>query len=239
MMFSKALIFLSLITLMNYEIKYPFLQARPPNSNIYADSSTIGNKNISVIERTPNLAYTVRNLEELEERSEFIFKAKLNRNLKNLVDNDINESGEIHSSLGMTLSSFHILEVYKGDIKPNSDIDILEPFYRDESTIDELRKDNHGNLVSKKNTIHVLYFYIPCTTESEYILFLNEPEENIYEITLLDKGKYTVPKNNIRYSNIDDMTPEVLEVSKISPIEYSREYRRIYMEVIKKYVDKS
>ena len=168
-----------------------------------------------------DLLFDAGSLEELEDLSKQIVQGKFRDDAKEDLQGDGNKT-----FYGVTVSSFEITKVYKGDFEVGDVIKVAEQYYVEE-------QDGQQTLVHYGN-------YMPSDVGREYLMFFDNPPENserwkdTYTPLCLDRGRYPVIDAKTRsVADVDNMTNEELNLDTGD----STFYRQLYKDVIEKYMN--
>lgn len=155
-------------------------------------------------------------LEDIEEKSELIVKAKMNGmievgNYDNIYD--------INARITSTLSEIEVTEVFKGDLSVGDRTVVTELFY----------------LMGGQVT--TVEHYVPMEQDEEYLLFLTNWDDESWAINYMGFGKYHFEKESVNHSIQNYQTmKEVRNFQFMS--EYEEEvtlFDTLYEEVHDKY----
>lgn len=136
---------------------------------------------------------------------------------------------------GFTHSSIRVEEVYSGNVKVGDTIALFEPYYVQQ-------RDNQTILSHHEN-------YYPTKTDKSYIWFLSEnagsnydafwglePNKFYYSPLYCERGRYpAIDAASSAPVDVDNMSNRELD---LSPSGSSLAYKKIYREVISKYLTK-
>ena len=125
----------------------------------------------------------------------------------------------------LTVSTFTITDVYKGELKKGDVIEVSE-FY-------------HVETEGGKQILYQMDGYMPIAPGLEFVVFLEKYPilpmdgwENTYTPCCHQLGRYIVPSaNTVSADNIDSMTIQELYLSEESSL-----YRELFEEVAQKYM---
>jgi hypothetical protein len=180
--------------------------------------SSTGNIRVAVV--SGDTLYNPKTLEEVEKLSGYIVKGRL----KNDAKQKLYTPDAKTVIFGVTVSSFEITKVYKGNLKEGDKIPIAERYY----TLEE----NGG-------TTRYELDYAPSISGKEYIFFLNKaPDKNefmrgFYSPVIKETGRYPViTQKDSNFSKRGLMSANELNLVKTEP----STYQKIYNQVIDKYM---
>lgn len=134
-----------------------------------------------------------------------------------------------------TRSSIRVDEVYSGNVKPGDVLSLFEPYY--------ITQSNGASVLTHHEN------YYPTEIGKSYIWFLNErpgtiydpafglePNQNYYALSWCERSRYPTVDITLRSSiDVDNMSNQELD---LSPNGSSYIYKKIYKEVINKYLKK-
>ena len=175
---------------------------------------------VKVAEVSGDMLYNPQTVEELDDLSDCIVRGTLLDDARQKLYSTT--PGVV--TFGVTVSSFEVSKVYKGDLKAGDVIPIAERYYTVEEDGEAVRYE-HG--------------YAPSTPNKEYIFFLiKDPEDHeflggFYSPMVKETGRYPViDKKGRKLSEIETMTAEDLNIiyTKLST------YKNLYKEVIELYM---
>lgn len=176
--------------------------------------------NFKVVVEKGDALYDPQSLEEVEDLAEYIVRGKLLDDAKQKLEQYKSE----FVGFGVTVSSFEISHVYKGNLKEGDKIPIAERYFT-------LEKDGI-------TTRHELG-YAPSVPNQEYIFFLiKAPDKNeflrgFYSPMVKETGRYQViDTNDSVYSRLNLMSANELNLVQEKP----ETYKKIYQQVIEKYM---
>lgn len=168
-----------------------------------------------------DLLFDAGSLEELEDLSKQIVQGKFRDDAKEDLQGDGNKT-----FYGVTVSSFEITKVYKGDFEVGDVIKVGEEYYIDAS-------DGQKTLVHFGN-------YLPSEVGKEYLMFFDNPPEHserwkdTYTPICSEKGRYpVVAPGTVSEADVDNMTNEELNLDTGD----SSLYRQFYKDVIENYMN--
>ena len=168
-----------------------------------------------------DLLFDAGSLEELEDLSKQIVQGKFRDDAKEDLQGDGNKT-----FYGVTVSSFEITKVYKGDFEVGDVIKVGEEYYIDAS-------DGQKTLVHCGN-------YLPSEVGKEYLMFFDNPPEHserwkdTYTPICSEKGRYpVVAPGTVSEADVDNMTNEELNLDTGD----SSLYRQFYKDVIENYMN--
>lgn len=175
---------------------------------------------VKVIVEDGDSLYNPQSLEEVEGLAEYVVRGKLLDDAKQKLD----RHGSTPVFFGVTVSSFEISKVYKGNLKSGDKIQIAERYF----TLEE----------DGITTRHELD-YAPSVPNQEYIFFLikgpdkNEFLRGLYSPMVKETGRYAIltPKDS-NFSKMGLMSANELNLVKTEP----STYQKIYNQVIDKYM---
>ncbi len=180
--------------------------------------SSTGNIRVDVV--SGDTLYNPKTLEEVEKLSGYIVKGHLQNDAKQKLYTPDAKT----VIFGVTVSSFEITKVYKGNLKEGDKIPVAERYY----TLEENGKTTRYELD-----------YAPSIPGQEYIFFLNKaPDKNefmrgFYSPVIKETGRYAVitPKDS-NFSKRELMSANELNLVKTDP----DIYQKMYQQVIDKYM---
>lgn len=177
-------------------------------------------KNIEVAMVKGDSKYNPQTLQEVEDLGDYIVKGRLLDDAKQKLY--CPEPGTV--TFGVTVSSFEITDVYKGNLKEGDKIPIAERYY----TLEEKGEMTRYELG-----------YAPSTPNKEYIFFLSKEDDfneflrGFYTPSVKETGRYPVINTkDSNAPNISSMTAEELNLVATEPTTY----QKIYQQVIDKYM---
>lgn len=164
--------------------------------------------------------FEVSNLSDLEEHTDCIVKGAFYGDSRE----DLQLGSQDQVYFGNTITSFKIIEVYKGDLKPGDSIEIVEPYY-----------------IDKEGNLQIQFNGLPSLKEQEYLLFLCKDKvhgrfEGMYGSLLYETGRYPVIDANTRTLSTGNIPTEKLGIDHEAKREYVDFYKMMYEAVIKKYM---
>ncbi len=175
-----------------------------------------------IINGEVDLAFLIKDLEELESLSDVVIKGKVLPE-SNMVLTDTNTEWVT----GYTKTKIEVSDVFSGDIKVGDIIEVVEPYY--EATI------------NGQTYFITMEGYLPSIVGNEYIWLLvkhdeTSEKEGLYGMYNVLMGRYPVFENYVPYSNakqfsksISNLDFDVLEETNTT------NYRNVYQEVLNKY----
>lgn len=178
------------------------------------------NRNVKSAQIEADVIFSPQTLKEVEEYSTYI--------VQGILLDDASQKLRYYDNLpvfGITVSSFKITKVYKGNLKTGDMIQLGEKYYSVGDGGDEIIY-HFGN-------------YMPSEVGKEYLFFLADHStsgdwwKDIYSPISWEKGRYPVLSENLMdRDSIDSMTNEELNLGK----DDATDYKNIYKEVIAKYM---
>lgn len=157
-------------------------------------------------------------IEDLEERSDNIVKAKMNGMIE--VGNH-DEQSDITARITSTLSEIEITEVFKGDLSIGDKTVVTELFYI-----------MGGQLTT-------IAHYMPMEQDEEYLLFLTNWDGESWALNYMGFGKYHFEKDSLT-----DSIQNYETLSEIRHIQFMSEedeevalYQSLFEEIEQKYND--
>lgn len=191
------------------------LQRTPAVSGLEEIPEMTADAEIRVIDG--DMLYAPTTLKEEDELSDYIVKGRLTDGAKQILERY--EPGTVN--FGVTVSSFKISWVYKGNLNKGDIIPIAERYY----TVEE-----------KGKIVRYELGYAPSLPDKEYIFFLSKAKDD----NAFLRGTYTPSvKETARYPVVD---PSHFDVDSMTAKELNlvvrdvEDYRAIYKEVIRKYM---
>ena len=175
---------------------------------------------VKVVEVEGEMWYDPQTVEELKDLSDYIVKGTLLDDARQKLYSTA--PGVV--TFGVTVSSFEVSKVYKGDLKAGDVIPIAERYY----TVEE-----------DGETVRYELGYAPSVPNEEYIFFLIQDDADheflagLYTPVVKETGRYPVINKKARkLSEIEAMTAEDLNIifTKLST------YKNLYKEVIDLYM---
>ncbi len=177
------------------------------------------NSKVSIV--SGDTLYNPKTLKEVEGLAEYIVKGRLLNDAKQ----KLYRNGSAPVIFGVTVSSFEISKVFKGDLKEGDKIPIAERYY----TLEENGETTRYELD-----------YAPSEPDKEYIFFLIKEKDKrndflygFFTPSVKETGRYPVitPKDS-DFSRVGLMSADELNLVKTEP----DTYQEIYEQVIKKYM---
>lgn len=165
----------------------------------------------------PDTLYAPKTWKEEDELSEYIVRGRLLDDAKQKL---YYYTPKDDASDGITVTSFEISQVYKGNMSPGDVIPLGEDYW----TI-----ERKGKFIRYER-------YEPSSSGKEYILFLRKGEDSIelrkglYLPTIAETGIY--PVVDPAEFDVDSKTAKELNLV----VRQTEDYRAIYKEVIRKYM---
>ncbi len=178
---------------------------------VFADQ--FSDKEIKKVQMWADYVSEMRNEKDLKERAEYIVKATILPESENIYLGKID---------GCTKTKIQINEVYKGDIKLNEVITLMEPYFSYYDEEDDVIYEFHSELYNKSEV------------GKEYIFFLikYESENNtIYGLVNEYYGRYPIPSKERAVVSVEDMKPEDFDLYD----GYIGDYKKIYDEIVNIY----
>lgn len=183
----------------------------------------------------PMPASTLHNpvtLQEIEQESDTIIRGTFLGVIRQEEEYDPNFGTFVY---GFTRSSIRVEEVYSGNVKVGDTIELFEPYYVQQ-------RDNQTILSHHEN-------YYPTKTDKSYIWILSEnqganydafwgfePDKFYYSPLYCERGRYpAIDAASSAPVDVDNMSNRELD---LSPSGSSLAYKKIYREVIGKYLTK-
>nr|WP_319489206.1 hypothetical protein [uncultured Caproiciproducens sp.] len=164
-----------------------------------------------------DMLYAPTTLKEEDKLSDYIVKGRLLDDAKQKLERY--EPGTVN--FGVTVSSFKISWVYKGNLNIGDIIPIAERYY----TVEE-----------KGKIVRYELGYAPSPPDKEYIFFLSKVEDSneflrgTYTPSVKETARYPVVDPS--HFDVDSMTAEQLNLV----VRNVEDYRGIYKEVIRKFM---
>ena len=193
----------------------------PTNTVVPSSLENIpSSKNTKVVVEKGDSYYDPQSLEEVEDLTKYIVRGRILDDAKQKLE----RYGSKYVVFGVTVSSFEISHVYKGDLKEGDKIPIAERYY----TLEE-------NDVTTRFDLD----YAPSVPNHEYIFFLIKDSDNnpflrgFYSPVVKEMGRYPViGTKDSGYSRLNLMTASELNLVQENP----ETYKKIYQQVIDKYL---
>jgi len=167
---------------------------------------------IELQEMHADTIYVVESMEDAENFSDAIVKAKVLPNSENIPH-------EVGVMMGRTYTDIEILEVYAGNLSPGDIVKITEEYYYEK--------------IESQETLIYFDNYLPSKTNGEYIFFLGisnyENTKNDYFVIGGAMGRY--PCDEV--FNVTELDKSVYRIN--SPLTENSLYDKVKKEVLEKY----
>lgn len=181
------------------------------------EAKDVENKDLKVMNVPVEFVHWIDNLESLEDHSDVIIRAEVLPEREEIILTE--------NIYGFTKTKLKVTKVYSGNVKVNDIVTVCEEYF--ECT----------NNITGEIYLGALDFYTPAIIGEEYIFFLYDNHmvdtvrENMYEMTNIAKGRYSITKNDIIFNKASEMPSRGLKLREQNVSTYTS----IYNEVIKKY----
>lgn len=172
----------------------------------------ISNKEVKKIQMWADYASEMKSEKNLRERAEYVVKATILPESENVYLGKID---------GYTKTKIQIDEVYKGDVKQNEIVTLIEPYFNYYDEQEDMIYEFHSELYNKSEV------------GKEYILFLiksNVEDSDCYYLVNEYYGRYAVPAKEKTVAE-ENMTAEYFDLYD----GYIEDYKKIYNEVVNVY----